>query len=137
MKNLLLVVVAISMLSSCSAPKLVAETANKDLSGACRAIFLNSELGKYQHVAQVVLGRAVLALADDPQYGQFCAWSNGGYNDIHDSLTILGLVAWEKLELVAIARCEAAKPEYVKAPCKIYARNNDITWHDKKKVGLD
>ena len=137
MRNLLPVVVAISMLSSCSAPKLVAETANKDLSGTCRAIFLDSGYYRYQHVANAPFGgRAVLALADDPQYGQFCAWARGGMGDIQDSAFDMA-IAWEKIEFVAIARCETSKPEYVKAPCKIYARNNDIVWHDKNKTGLD
>lgn len=137
MKNLLLVAVAISILSSCSAPKIVAETANKDLSSACRAIFLDSGYFRYQHVANAPLGgRAVLALSDDPQYGQSCAWARGGMGDVQDSALDMA-IAWEKIEFVAIARCEAAKPANVKTPCKVYSRNNKIVWRDTRQTGLD
>lgn len=129
--------VVIATLVSCAAPQAVTESANRSLKGACREMFLNTGMYQYQHVAQAPLGgRAVLALADDPVYGQYCAWSSNRYWDIQDkSLEIRS--QWEKLEIAAIGRCESVKPGNVKTPCKVFSRNNEIIWGQQKKTGLD
>lgn len=131
------ILAAATTFGGCAAPQAVTESANRHLKGACRDIFLNSGAYQYQHVAQAPLGgRAVLALADDPKYGQFCAWSSNRHWDIQDkSMEIRS--QWEKLEIAAIGRCEEIKPAHVKTPCKVFSRNNEIIWGQQKKIGLD
>jgi hypothetical protein len=100
-------------------------------------MFLDRGLFKYQYIAAAGLfNRAVFALADDPSYGQYCAWVSNTDSSVKEK-SFEVFTAWEKLEIAAIGNCEMVKPAYVKTPCKVFARNNDITWGQQKKMGLD
>ncbi len=128
--------VIVAILNGCAAPQAVTEKANSFLKGSCRELFLSTKVLQYQHVAQAPTGRAVFALADHHQAGQFCAWASNRDNDVKESSFEI-YAPWEKLEIAAIGRCEAVKPAHVNTPCKIFARNNEITWGQQKKIGLD
>jgi hypothetical protein len=128
--------IAFVFFAGCAAPQKVMEESSKILKGNCLALFLNADMYQYQHVAQAPLGgRAVIAVSDSIR-GQYCAWSSNRHWDVQDQM-LTPSVAWEKLETVAIARCEAVKPDSVKEPCRIFSRNNDIVWNEKKPAGLE
>jgi len=115
-------IVAFSMtLSGCaSAPKQVAEEAARYLRQPCLSAFLD---GRYQYVA-MVNGRAAFALADDTN-GQACGFANN--HDVRDGLFI-NLPPVDRLEALALQRCESGKPNYIKAPCRLFARGAEIVW---------
>lgn len=122
------------ILSACSAPPKVANKVSKFLRGDCLALFLDSGMYRYQHLSQAPAGRAVFALSDDAS-GQFCGYATNNYKDVKES-TFEILAPWDKLEVVAIARCEKVKPVGAKS-CKIFARNNKIVWTLNIKSTLD
>jgi hypothetical protein len=125
-----------ALITGCSAPTKVLDESSKVLRGNCLTLFLDSRMYQYQHVAQAPLGgRAVMAVSDSAQ-GQYCAWSSNRHWDVQDQM-LTPSVAWEKLEAVAIARCEEVKPSSVKEPCRIFSRNNTIVWGIKKPTSLD
>ena len=118
----------------CSAPPKVTNEVSQFLTGDCLALFLDSGLYRYQHLSQIIGGRAVFALSDGPS-GQFCAYATNNYKDVKEK-HLKFLQFWEKLEVVAIARCEKIKPVGA-MPCKIFARNNQIVWNRNIKPTLD
>jgi hypothetical protein len=91
-------------------------------------MFLDS---RYQYVA-MVNGRAAFALVDDP-LGQVCAAANN--HDIQDGIFI-NLPPIDRLEALALQRCEGAKPSQIKAPCRLFARGREIVWRKSTGSGL-
>ena len=92
-------------------------------------------LTKYQHVAQAPLGgSAVFALAVDGS-NQYCGWSSMLDSAIDPGFFVKDFP--EQIEVLAIAHCEAVKPESVSAPCRVYARNNNIVWKSNASVGME
>ena len=133
MKKIFLIFIFL-FLSACSAPQKVANEVSKFLRGDCLALFLDSGIYRYQHLSQAPAGRAVFALSDGAS-GQFCGYATNNYKDVKES-TFEILAPWDKLEVVAIARCEKVKPVGAN-PCKIFARNNKIVWTLNLKSTLD
>lgn len=113
-------------LSGCAAPAHVQKQASEILTGACLAMFL--EQGPYKYQAAANMGRAAFAVAIDPTSGQMvCGKATNYYGDVADGLFI-SLPPMDRLEAVAIKRCEQIKPSTLKAPCRLYAKGNDIVW---------
>jgi len=124
------------MLYGCAASPIVTEKVGNSLKGACKELFLKGGIGSYQHTATVhINGKAVFALAEDSSGAQKCSYARSGFDLGTTAIleTPGSASGWEQLESIAIARCEAvASP--VKAPCKIYARNNNIVWGNKNEI---
>ena len=92
---------------------------------------------KYQYVAQAPIrvgGPAVFALAVNGST-QYCGWSSPADEAARTGLLLPN--SNEQIEVMAIARCEAVKPESVSAPCRVYARNNNIVWRSDASVGME
>jgi len=124
-----------------NAPPQVDQMARKYLKGNCLGLFLDSGSYKYQHLATNIVVKqsggvgAVFALSDGPT-GQYCGYATSNYKDVKESSFEI-TAPIQKLEAVAIARCEATKPQNNKNPCKIFAINNDIVWKFNEKSTLD
>lgn len=129
----LVVLIASTLVSGCVAPAAVRAQAETILIGQCRELFLAGGVGDYQHVANAPTGVAAFALASDNGM-QSCGYATN-YKDQLES-------AWfsmpnaDRMEAVAIARCEARKPASIKAPCRTFARNNEIVWEASLSRGL-
>ena len=126
--NKLLIICAIVLISGCAAPPEIQQEATRYLSKQCLDIFLSSN---YQYVARVN-GRAAFALAEQGSY-QVCGAANN--HDIQDGL-LINLPPIDRLEALAIQRCEAAKPVNFTAPCKLFARGQEIVWKKSMDSGL-
>jgi hypothetical protein len=126
--SLFLLFSAIGLYGCASAPTGVQQEASQTLRGQCLALFLDS---KYQYVAKVN-GRAAFAIADDPQ-GQICGAANN--HDLQDGLFI-NLAPIDRLEALAIKRCENGRPSYIQTPCRLYARGSEIVWKKATNSGL-
>jgi hypothetical protein len=124
----------IFLLSACSAPPKVVSEISQFLTGNCRAIFLDDGAFRYQHLSHAIGGRAVFALSDS-SVGQYCGYATNNYKDVKESAFEIQ-APWDKLEVVAIARCESVKPAGA-PPCKVFARNNEVVWKFIKKSTLD
>jgi hypothetical protein len=111
-----------------SAPPKVEQEARQTLRGNCLTLFLDS---RYQYVA-MVNGRAAFALADDEK-GQICGAANN--HDIQDGM-LINLPPIDRLEALALQRCEQSKPQYIKAPCRLYARGSEIVWKKSTSSGM-
>lgn len=130
-----MVLILLGVLTGCATPPDVKSKAQSILGdGKCFLIFTDDGLHRYQHVAQ--MARAVFALAKD-QAGQACGWASNRWGDVNDGV-LISLPNYEKLETVAIARCEAAKQgTSVKSPCRIFARGNEVVWGNSAKIGME
>lgn len=130
----LFVILTIFLLSACTAPPKVTSEVFQFLTGNCRAMFLDTGAFRYQHLSQAIGGRAVFALSDSSA-GQFCGYATNNYKDVKESSFEIQ-APWDKLEVVAIARCESVKAKGA-PPCKVFARNNEVVWTFNKKSTLD
>ena len=81
----------------------------------------------YQYTVQSPLGRGVFAIAYDGR-NQSC-----GTATVRD-----GTRDWGRLEVIALTRCESSRrTANVSSPCKIFSRDFEIVWDEKRKYGLD
>ena len=119
---------AIGLYGCASAPPQVQQEASQTLRPQCLKMFLDST---YQYVAKVN-GRAAFAIADDTK-GQICGAANN--HDLQDGVFI-NLPPIDRLEALAIERCEKARPSYIQAPCRLYARGSEIVWKKATSSGL-
>lgn len=120
---LLIIVIA---LSGCAASPQLKLEAQSILQGKCLDMFLDTGVGRYMYVANSPTGSAAFALASDAG-GQACGFATNMYADTTES-NFFSKPGLNKMEAVAIARCEASKPETVKAPCRTFAKKNNIVW---------
>jgi hypothetical protein len=134
MRLLFMVPLAIFVVG-CSAPAKVREEASTHLSGACLAMFLDNGIGRYQYVANAGTGRAAFAFASDAG-GQACGMATNMAGDVTES-AFFYLPPVERIEAVAIQRCEKFKPASIKAPCRVFARGNEIVWRKGLSKGLE
>ena len=111
------------------------QIADSRLTGACRNLFLDGRMYQYQYMADGIITQSVFALADD-NGTQSCGFATNAAWDVKESPFELR-ADWEKLEAVAIARCEAAKPPSLRAPCKPFAHGNKVIWNDNRKVDME
>ena len=123
----LIVVVIMAILPGCATPPTVKEKASSILKTVCMEMFD----GRFQRF-QLNIRPPIFALAVDGD-GQACGMA--AMIDAQDSFMTMGTS--QKIETIAIARCEAAKPASVKAPCKVFARGNEIVWDKKLNIGLE
>lgn len=132
MRKIFTALLVTTFVAGCSAPAYIIEKANKDLVGSCLNLFLDSGVGRYQYVANASTGRAAFALAS---YGnqQACGMATNMSSDVQDNL-FFSMPSFEKLEAVAIQRCENAKSPSIKTPCLTYARNNEIVWNPSMHI---
>jgi len=130
----LFIFLTVFMLGACTAPPKVSSEASQFLRGNCRDMFLDSGAFRYQHLAQAMFGQAVFALTDSSA-GQYCGYATNNYKDVKEGAFEIK-APWDKLEVVAIARCESVKASGA-PPCKVFARNNEIVWTFTKKSTLD
>jgi hypothetical protein len=126
MFKLAAIIISAIGLWGCAAPPEIKARATQDLRGACLALFLNPNVGGYQYVSNASTGRSAFALASDAGV-QSCGMATNMSSDISDSM-FLSLPNIDRVEAVAIQRCEAAKSSAIKAPCRTYARRNEIVW---------
>ena len=63
--------------------------------------------------------------------GQACGWAAPSH-----TIGFAGPLVPGKIEALAIARCEEAKPASIKAPCKIFAVGNKIVWGEKTDIEM-
>ena len=127
MKNKIALIASwILILSGCTAPAHVQKQASETLTGACLAMFL--EQGPYKYQAAANMGLAAFAVAIDPKTGEMaCGKATNYYGDVADGLFIF-LPPMDRLEAVAIQRCEQIKPTTLNSPCRLFAKGNDIVW---------
>jgi len=124
-----------------NAPPQVEQIARNFLKGNCLDLFLDPGSYKYQHLATNIVVKqsggagAVFALSDGPT-GQYCGYATSNYKDVKESSLEI-TAPLQKLEAVAIARCEATKPRNNRSPCKIFAINNDVVWKRTEVMKLE
>jgi hypothetical protein len=106
----------------------VALEAERYLTGNCLNLFLDS---RFQYIARVN-GRTAFALAENGG-SQICGAANN--YDLQDGYFI-NLPPIDRLEAIAIKRCEAAKPAGFDAPCRIFARGQEIVWKKATSGGM-
>jgi hypothetical protein len=143
MRFLLIVTGSIAsiLLSGCAPviPQSNLDAADKYLGSACKAMFLRNDLRGYQFWSQSPLNskQAVFALAIDPKTGtQSCGYATNHPYDVKENALEI-TTTWEKLDAVAIARCESARPASLTTPCRVFSRRNEIVWGKAGKTGLD
>jgi len=112
--------------SGCAAPQKIQEEAAIFLYGKCLTMFTEGGPRTYQYRVSRDL-KNVFALSDDGRGKQWCAISANTPDEIRPDSLFSGpnTIPWEKVEVVAIARCEAIKPAGA-PPCRVFAHNNDI-----------
>ena len=122
------------LMAGCATPHNIKERSSALLGPRCLSIFTNESYLQYQHVAQAPLNPRppVFAFAKDSG-GEACGWA--APRDAQDEVFSFGTTS--KIEAIAIARCESAKPAGIKAPCKVFARGNEIVWDQKQSIGLE
>lgn len=76
----------------------------------------------------------IFAVASDA-YGQACGMAAALDAQV-EAFSLFGGATPDKIEAVALARCEAAKRQ-VKAPCKVFAIGNNIIWNEKKNINME
>jgi hypothetical protein len=133
MKRLTIFFAALVLLG-CAASESVRKEAELHLKGACLDMFLSSAPGKYQYVANSPTGRAAFAVASDSG-GQACGMATNMAWDVQDSL-LISIPNVDKVEALAIQRCEKAKSSSIKAPCRTFARGDQIVWGKSLNRGM-
>ena len=119
----------------CSTPNHVKEEAERILKGECLNLFLNSSVGNgYQYVANFATGRAAFALAVDGN-NQACGMATNMHWDTTDSI-LFSTPNLDRMEAIAINRCEKNKPANLQSSCRTFAKNNDIIWQKTIESGL-
>lgn len=132
-KNLLIFSCLLFM--GCAASPSVKREAERYLSGACQELFLGGGVGQYQYVVGLPTGRAAFALASDAG-GQTCAMATNMSWDVVDGYFI-SVPNVDKLEALAIQRCEKGKRSSIKAPCRTFARGDEIVWGKSFNKGME
>jgi len=122
-------------LYGCSAPQKVKDEATTLLKGNCLDMFLDASVGKYQYVANSPTGKVAFAYASDGG-GFSCGMATNMAWDTTDSL-FFSMPNIDKMEALAIQRCERQKPTTVKSMCRTFARGNDIVWGKFLNKGLE
>lgn len=133
MKRALIILVSMIVMG-CAASESVRQEAQMYLKGACLDMFLASGPGKYQYVANSPTGRAAFALASDGGL-QSCGMATNMSWDVADSL-LISLPNVDKVEALAIQRCEKAKSASIKTPCRTFARGDQIVWGKATSKGM-
>ena len=133
MKRVFIILLPIIFLG-CAASASVKREAEMHLKGACLDMFLASGPGKYQYVANSPTGRAAFALASDGGL-QSCGMATNMSWDVADSL-LISLPNVDKVEALAIQRCEKAKSASIKSPCRTFARGDEIVWGKTMSKGM-
>jgi hypothetical protein len=129
MKKVYLLLLLALLLAGCAAPGAIKEKATSFLKGPCLDLFNKGWPFGYQHFAHQFRARAVFAYAD-VSAGTVCGTAS--QHDVIDP-------KWEFVETLAIARCEEAKKTLNspnEAPCKIFARNNEIVIDKNEIINL-
>jgi hypothetical protein len=127
MRLLLLLTSSIALISGCSTPPQAIPKIERFLVGNCRALMTSTGVYDYQYTVQSPLGRGVFAMAYDGKT-QVC-----GTATVRD-----GERDWGRLEVLALSRCEERKKNSsLTANCKVFARDFEIVWEEKRKYGLE
>lgn len=125
----------IVVICGCSAPQKVRDEASTHLKGKCLEMFLDSSVGKYQYVANSPTGKVAFAYASDSG-GFSCGMATNMAWDTTDNL-LFSMPNVDKMEALAIQRCEQQKPKSVKTMCRTFARGNDIVWGKFLNKGME
>jgi hypothetical protein len=127
MRFFLLIMSTFVVLTGCSTPQQAIPKIDKFLVGNCRTFMTSTNIYDYQYTVQSPLGRGVFAIAYDGKT-QVCASAT-----VRD-----GERDWGRLEVLALSRCEERKKNSsVTAACKVFARDFEIVWEEKRKYGLE
>ena len=124
----------IFILTGCAASKEVRDEANIHLHGQCLEMFLASGVGQYQYVANSPTGRVAFALASDAN-GQSCGMATNMYSDTTESV-LFSMPNVDRMEALAIQRCEQRKSASIKAHCRTFARGSEIVWGKSLNKGM-
>lgn len=125
---------AIFLLTGCAASQQVREEATRHLRGQCLEMFLASGVGQYQYVANSPTGRVAFALASD-ENGQSCGMATNMAWDTTESV-LFSMPNVDRMEALAIQRCEQRKSSSIKAPCRTFARGSEIVWGKALNKGM-
>lgn len=123
----IILIATLLILNGCAAPPEVSAKATLVLKGSCLEMF-ESRFQRFM----ANIRPPIFAVANDSS-GQSCGMAS--MSDAHDQFFTIGTT--NKIEAIAIARCEAGKPMQLKAVCKVFARGNNIVWDQKEKIGLE
>ena len=131
MSRIILFIITLSLLGCTTAPPVAtSQKAAEFLPTACLNLFYDLN---YQNPAQ--REKAVFAYVKDKD-GYACAIANPQI--VGDGVLYYSIPTWEKLETVAIARCEAAKGyNKIKTPCRVFAYGNEIVWEKNDRQNHD
>jgi hypothetical protein len=129
LRRVFFIVVSATILSliACSTPPVATPKIHQFLIGQCKALITDPSIAAYQYTVQSPMGRGVFALAIDG-HRQVCGQANvrDGTND------------WARLEVLALARCNDMRANYkINTPCKVFAKNFEIVWDEKRRYGLE
>lgn len=124
----------ILLLTGCAASQQVKDEAARHLRGQCLEMFLASGVGQYQYVANSPTGRVAFALASDSN-GQSCGMATNMYWDTTESV-LFSMPNVDRMEALAIQRCEQKKSPAIKASCRTFARGNEIVWGKALNKGM-
>ena len=134
MKKFLIISISL-LLIGCAASQQVRNEASKHLYGQCLEMFLANGVGKYQYVANSPTGRVAFALASNGK-NQACGMATNMHWDTTENI-LFSMPNVDRLEALAIQRCEKTKNSEIKTPCRTFARGNDIVWGKALKRGLE
>jgi hypothetical protein len=127
MKQFFLIISTVAFITGCSTPPQAIPKIEKFLVGNCRTLMTSTNVYDYQYTVQSPLGKGVFAIAYD------------GKNQVCGTATVRdGETDWGRLEVLALSRCEERKKtSSVNTPCKVFAKNFEIVWDEKRKYGLE
>jgi hypothetical protein len=128
------VIFVVFLLAGCAASQQVKDEASRHLRGNCLEMFLANGVGKYQYVANSPTGRVAFALASD-ENGQSCGMATNMAWDTTESV-LFSMPNVDRMEALAIQRCEQKKPSSIKAVCRTFARGNEIVWGKSLNKGM-
>jgi hypothetical protein len=102
----------------------------------CYQLLEKGGLGTYTHSAWAPGGKAVMAIS---KHGNMnvCGTATNNYREISDGVLAGGLtVTWEKIEQLAIARCEdlRRRSTSLRETCQVFSRNYELVYQSQGRT---
>lgn len=128
-KCLIGVLTILGLLSGCASPDKGALAGyEKYLSPPCYALITDTSFSSYQSSASHPLGRAVFAIANEGNK-QVCAYSSTRADLVRN---------WDTLDVLALGKCEKERiAAGMTSTCKVFSRNFEVIWGEKKNYGME
>lgn len=102
----------------------------------CYQLLEKGGLGTYTHSAWAAGGKAVMAISKEGNMSA-CGTATNNYQEISAGVLLGGLtVTWEKIEQLAIARCEdlRRRSTSLKETCQVFSRNYDLVYQSQGRT---